>query len=195
MLFDTQNLISQALDNNKTIHEKMRKSEPIIKPFNLENINKKAEVINRIRLYNSEKNFKKVMNTELSEGEKDENNKIITKRINVINNNFGEETHRINKNMDISRLNIIPITNKENKDLIKEIKKANFQNFIKLNFSKIKSKKKFNCFNYLFYIIFCKKINVHIKIYEDLRRLIISEEIMFQNYFNIYKLLEIHKDN
>ena len=29
MLFDTQNLISQALDNNKTIHEKMRKSEPI----------------------------------------------------------------------------------------------------------------------------------------------------------------------
>ena len=116
MLFDTQNLISQALDNNKTIHEKMRKSEPIIKPFNLENINKKAEVINRIRLYNSEKNFKKVMNTELSEGEKDENNKIINKRINVINNNnnnFGEETHRKNKNMDISRQNIIPITNKD----------------------------------------------------------------------------------
>ena len=193
MLSDTQHLISQALENNKTIHVRMRKSEPNLKIFKLENINQKAEEIKRIRLYHSARNVKKVMNTEFSEEGKDESNKItITKRINVINdNNLGDETHRMNKNMDISRQNIIPISDK---NLMKKLKKANFQQFIKFNFSKIRSKEKFNCFNYLFYIIFCKKINVHIKFYEDLRRLIISEEIMFQNYLNIYKLLEIHND-
>ena len=194
MLSDTQHLISQALENNKKVHERIRKSDPMIKPFILENINKKAEEIKHIRLFHSEVNVKKVMNNELSEVGKDESNKIINKRISVINNNknnLGDETYRINQNMDISRQNIIPIINK---DVIKRKKTLNFQNFIKFNFSKIKSKEKFNCFNYLFYIIFCKKINVHIKFYEDLRRLIISEEIMFQNYLNIYKLLEFHND-
>ena len=38
MLSDTQHLISQALENNKTIHERIRKSEPMIKPFILENM-------------------------------------------------------------------------------------------------------------------------------------------------------------
>ena len=194
MLSDTQHLISQALENNKTVHERIRKSDPMIKPFILENINKKAEEIKHIRLFHSEVNVKKVMNNELSEEGKDESNKIINKKISVINNNknnLGDETYRINKNMDVSRQNIIPIITK---DVIKRKKTLNFQNFIKFNFSKIKSKEKFNCFNYLFYIIFCKKINVHIKFYEDLRRLIISEEIMFQNYLNIYKLLEFHND-
>ena len=92
MLSDTQILISQALENNKTIHQKMRKSEPNIKPFQLENLNKKSEEIKRIRLYHSERNVKKVISTsELSEEGKDESNNIITKRINVINNNnFGD---------------------------------------------------------------------------------------------------------
>ena len=53
MLFDTQNLISQALENNKKVHERIRKSEPMIKPFILENINKKAEEIKHIRLFHS----------------------------------------------------------------------------------------------------------------------------------------------
>ena len=192
MLSDTQILISQALENNKTIHQKMRKSEPIIKPFQLENLNKNSGEIKRIRLYHSERNVKKVISTELSEEGKDESNNIITKRINVINNNnFGDETNRINKITDNSRQNIIQIPGEQT---IKNMQKGNYQRFIRFNFSKIKSKEKFNCFNYLFYIIFCKKINNHIKFYEDLRRLIISEEIMFQNYLNIYKLLEIHND-
>ena len=192
MLYDTQQLISQALEDNKKIHERIRKSDPILKSFKLENISGGVEKIKHIRLYNSERNVKKVMNTELSEEGKDENNKIITKRIKVINNNnLGDETHRKNKNLDISRQNFIP---SQNKELIKKIKEGDFQNFIKFNFSNIKSKEKFNCFNYLFYIIFCKKINAHIKFYEDLRRLIISEEIMLQNYLNIYKLLDLHND-
>ena len=189
MLYDTQQLISQALKDNKTIHEKKRKSDPVMRPFKLDDINKKREEIKHIRLYNSERNVKKVMNTELSEEGKEECNNIITKRINVINNNLGEETLRINKNMDNSRQNIIQIPNKE---VFKRMKTRNIQKSIKSNISKIKLEEKFNCFNYLFYIIFCKKINIHIKFYEDLRRLIISEEVMFQNYLNIYKLLELH---
>ena len=178
---------SCPLENNKFFNENMRKPEPIIKPFNIENINTKREEIKHIRLYNHERNVKKVMNDELSEERKDESNKIIAKRINVINNNnLGDEMNKEDKYMDNSWQNIISISNKE------EIKNENHQKFIKFNFSKIKLKEKFNCFNYLFYIIFCKKMNVHIKFYEDLRKLLISEEATIQNYLNIYKLLEVH---
>ena len=64
------------------------------------------------------------------------------------------------------------------------------------NYSVIENKSfTFNCFSYLCYLIFCKQINSHIKHFEDLRRLIISEETMFNNYFNVYKLLELNKGN
>ena len=98
MSYDTQQLISQALEDNKKIHERIRKSDPILKSFKLENISGGVEKIKHIRLYNSERNVKKVMNTELSEEGKDENNKIITKRIKVINNNnLGDETNKKKK--------------------------------------------------------------------------------------------------
>ena len=64
------------------------------------------------------------------------------------------------------------------------------KNYIRRDFALIDKKEKFNCFNYFFYIIFCKQVNSKIKYYEELRRLIISEECMIQNYLNIYKLLE-----
>ena len=64
---------------------------------------------------------------------------------------------------------------------------------IKLKFARIKKKERFNCFNYFWYMVSCKKINSQIYYYENLRRLIISEEIIFQNYLNIYKLLELNQ--
>ena len=109
---------SCPLENNKFFNENMRKPEPIIKPFNIENINAKREEIKHIRLYNHERNVKKVMNDELSEERKDESNKIIAKRINVINNNnLGDEMNNEDKYMDNSRQNIIPISNKEEKKI------------------------------------------------------------------------------
>ena len=65
---------------------------------------------------------------------------------------------------------------------------------IKLNLARIKKKEEFNCLNYLWYIVLCKKVNSPIYYYENLRRLIISEEIMFQNYLYISKLLEHIQD-
>ena len=79
MVYDTLKLMpftSCPLENNKTFNENMRKSEPVTRPFKLENLNKKREEIKHIRLYNHERNVKKVMNDELSEEGKDESNKL-----------------------------------------------------------------------------------------------------------------------
>ena len=50
---------------------------------------------------------------------------------------------------------------------------------------------KFTWFNYLCYLICLKKNNRKIKFFEDFRARIISEENLFQNYSDIYKLLKI----
>ena len=52
-----------------------------------------------------------------------------------------------------------------------------------------------NCFDYLCYLIQCKKIQSQIKYYEDFRKIIISEESMIQNYLNINKLFEFNQFN
>ena len=188
MLSDTQKLINNILEDNN-----MKKTQ-ILKPFMGErNFKKKIEEPRNLRLFNSEKKIiKKVMNTELSEDGKDEDKKIISKRINVIHNNdLGDETNRINKNSENSEGKIIPGPKSE---AFEEIKTKQSINMIKINFEGIKQKEKFNCFHYLCYMIFCKKIISQIQYYENIRRLIISEEIMFQNYLNIYKLLELTQD-
>ena len=188
MLSDTQKLINNILKDNN-----MKKTQ-ILKPFMGErNFKKKIEEPRNLRLFNSEKKIiKKVMNTELSEDGKDEDKKIIRKRINVIHNNdLGDETNRINKNSENSEGKIIPGPKSE---AFEEIKTKQSINMIKINFEGIKQKEKFNCFHYLCYMIFCKKIISQIQYYENIRRLIISEEIMFQNYLNIYKLLELTQD-
>ena len=72
------------------------------------------------------------------------------------------------------------------------LKRMSTRNNIKRDFALINKKDKFSCFSYIFYLIFCKQIYSRIKYYEELRRLIISEECMFQNYLNIYRLLELN---
>ena len=79
---------------------------------------------------------------------------------------------------------------KHKSDDVGKLKRMSTKYHIKRDFALIDEKDKFNCFSYFFYIIFCKQINSKINYYEELRRLIISEECMFQNYLNIYKLLE-----
>ena len=156
MLTDTKKLISEILKDKNTIYENIKKSSSL-RQFMGERNFKKNEEFRDLRHFNSERNVKKVMNTELSEDGKDEDKKIIIgKRINVINNNnLGDETNRINKNSDNSEGKIIPGPKSE---AFEEIKTKYSTNMIKLKFARIKKKEKFNCFHYVLYMIFCKKI-------------------------------------
>ena len=97
----------------------------------------------------------------------------------------------MNKNQEDSQEKII--SKKKPNAFEENIKRKSTKSAIRLNLSHIEKKKTFNCYNYFFYLILCKKVNIHIKYYEELRKLIISEESMFHNYFNIYKLLEINQ--
>ena len=65
------------------------------------------------------------------------------------------------------------------------INRKSTKNVIKNTIYHIDKTKSFNCLDYLCYLVFCKKIKSNIKYYEELRRLIVSEESMFHNYFNI----------
>ena len=51
-------------------------------------------------------------------------------------------------------------------------------------------KQNFNWFNYLYYIILCRKNNPKMKYYEDFRAQIISEENLIQNHLNVYKIFK-----
>ena len=187
MLVDTQELMVNIIKKNISIYENLIKAHNP-KKFIRVNVQKKNEDNSTLKLFNSNKNIKKVINTENSEIEKEEDKKIIHK-INVINNNnnLGEETNRINKNEEIIEKQI----SKEKKpEKLELLRRMSTRKFIRRDFSQINEKDRFNCFSYFFYIFFCKKINSNIKYYEELRRLIISEECMIQNYLNIYKLLE-----
>ena len=102
LLRDTQKLFLSALQNNYSVYEKMRKS-PTIKKLFRERIHPKNRENQKIKVFDIGQNDKKIRNTENSEDGKDDNNKIISKRINAINNNLGEETNRMNKNNEDSR--------------------------------------------------------------------------------------------
>ena len=182
MLYDTQQLISSVLKDNNTVYEGIKKTSSL-KPFMGESSNRKIEEFKSLRLFNSARNVKKVMNTLISEDGKDEDKKIIGKRINVINsNNLGDETNRMNKNSENSKDKIVP---GPKSDAFKEVETKFSKNMIKLNLTGIEKNKEFNCFNYFWYMVLCKRINPNIKDCENLRRLIMSEEIMLKNYLYI----------
>ena len=186
MLSDTQELLTNIIKKNISIYEKIVNNHSL-KEYIGENKLKKKESEN-IKIFNSELSNKKMININNYLDKKDENKNNINRRIDIINNNLGEETNRINKENENSEQNIIIMKHKS--DDVGKLKRMSTKNYIKRDFALIDKKDKFNCFSYFFYIIFCKQINSKINYYEELRRLIISEECMFQNYLNIYKLLE-----
>ena len=184
MLIDTQELISNIIKKNISVYEKLIKT-PDLKKYIGKNNKQQNNDNSNIKIIDSENNKANIIiNKENSD--KNNNNKIIINRINVINSNIGEETNRRNKNGDNREY-------KSQEQTFSELKRMSTKRYIiKRDFALISNKDYFNCFNYFFYIIFCKRINSKIKYYEELRRLIISEECMIQNYLNIYKLLEVH---
>ena len=188
MLFDTQELITSIIKKNISVYENLIKTHNPRKFIKM-NIKKKNEDNSTLKILNSgSSNIKKLMNTENSEIEKENYKKVKNHKINVINNNnnIGEETNRNKNEENLER----QTSNEKNEDEGK-LKRQSTKNYITRDFSLINEKEKFNCFNYFFYICFCKRVNSNIRYYEELRRLIISEECMIQNYLNIYKLLEI----
>ena len=195
LLSDTQKLISDFLVKNYSVYENIRKS-PSITNLLRESIGQKNNQNQSIKVFDPGQNDKIIRNTENSEIGKDDNDKIINninKRINVINsNNLGEETNRMNKNNEDSRDKAF---SEQKSNAFETIHRKYTKNGINNIISHIDKKKSFNCFDYLCYLVFCKKINSNIKYYEKLRREIISEECIFQNFFYIYKLLEAHKSN
>ena len=188
MLSDTQELLTKCIKKNIHIYEKLIRTESL-KEFIGENHHQKNEGERSLKLINTGQNNKKIINKEnSSDGKDDKKNKII----NVINNNnLGEETNRFNNNNENSKENIITEQNLKLKNK-GNLKRMSTRNNIKRDFALINKKDKFSCFSYIFYLIFCKQIYSRIKYYEELRRLIISEECMFQNYLNIYRLLELN---
>ena len=187
LLSDTKDLISDVLKKNYSVYEHLKNSKSI-KEF-LENNTQKENLT--IKGFDNEQNSKRIRFAENYKERKYESNKILDKRINVINSNLGEETNRMNKINEDSQDKIIT---KQPSNIYNKFHSKTSKSIIQRNFSILETKH-FNCFSYLLYLIFCKHINSHIKQFEVFRRLIISEESMFNNYFNIYKLLETNKGN
>ena len=184
MLVDTQELLKNIIKKNTSIYENLIKTHNPRK-FITVNIQKKNEDNSTLKIFESNKNAH-IINTDKTEIEKEENKKEINHKINVINsNNIEEETNR-NKNEEN-----IEQQNEKRYKAFEKLRRMSTRKFIRRDFSLINENDYFNCFSYFFYICLCKKINSNIKYYEELRRLIISEECMIQNYLNIYKLLEI----
>ena len=187
MLSDTQQLISNLVKKNDTIYERIVSSKNL-RRFIEENERDKEEENKKIKIFNQRLN--KITNTENSDEGKSESKKIIINRVNVINNNQGEETNRINKNNENIEQTDNKIGNLNYSRFIQASKSGYTKKYVSYIFSLISKKDHFNCWSYLLYLIFCKQFNSKVRYYEDLRRLIISEECMLENYFNIYKLLE-----
>ena len=189
MLIDTKELISNIIKKDISIYENIVKKQSLKKYIDGNN-NKQNEDNSNINIIESEDNQNIIINKENIDKGKDKDKKIIINRINVINSNKGEETNRMNKKDDFIEKEIVKIHKSRTFAKIRRMSTKKLT--IKRDFASISDNDFFSCFSYFFYIMFCKRNNSKIKYYEELRRLIISEECMIQNYLNIYKLLEAH---
>ena len=189
MLIDTKELISNIIKKDISIYENIVKKQSLKKYIDGNN-NKQNEDNSNINIIESENNQNIIINKENIDKGKDKDKKIIINRINVINSNKGEETNRMNKKDDFIEKEIVKIHKSRTFAKIRRMSTKKLT--IKRDFASISDNDFFSCFSYFFYIMFCKRNNSKIKYYEELRRLIISEECMIQNYLNIYKLLEAH---
>ena len=189
MLSDTQELLSNIVLKNNSLYNDIIFSKNI-KQFMINNINKKNEDNQILKMNNIKQNKNNLINTDNScDGEKDISKINIINRIKVIKNNLGDETNRINGKNEKSENNINIIQNIYDFDMPK--KRSNTTTF-KYNFLLLNQKEKFNCWNYFIYLLLFKKYNKNISHFENLRRLIISEECIIQNFLNIYYLIEFH---
>ena len=185
IIVDTQILLS-SFNNN---FDKNNKVHNIINSRNNGNLNNDNNSISsNIKIHITKFKSKKLDNfnniIENKEKEKDElksnfSNSILSrKNLKIIKSD--------DNNINISNNKIEELKNKE------ERKKIQMKNNIIVY--KKKEKEKISFFKYLVYKLFCGKRYENIKIYEDFREKIISEEQLFKNYFYINKLKTVKNE-
>ena len=150
----------------------------IIHSEKLSNENKKSEKIQKLKELNNDKiknDVTKALHKERFYTEKDNKNKKNEKDIKVNNTSY------MNSNLFASKENINfsseKLKYKDNK-----------------NFRYIDTPKKLeltNFFNYLIFLITCRKKKQYFNFYREFRMKIISEEHLIRNHLNIYNLLKV----
>ena len=150
----------------------------IIHSEKLSNENKKSEKIQKLKELNNDKiknDVTKALHKERFYTEKDNKNKKNEKDIKVNNTSY------MNSNLFASKENINfsseKLKYKDNKNYryIDTPKKLELTNF----------------FNYLIFLITCRKKKQYFNFYREFRMKIISEEHLIRNHLNIYNLLKV----
>ena len=179
VLLDTKNLLTNIIKKNESIYNVFAPSKNI-------------KFISENNMRKSKNNLNKVLKFDNRDSINDLDKNNINSRIRVINDNAGEETNRIKINNKNSRYseNSLKKFSEFKSNSFDVLNNINNKNYLKNNFLSIRKIDNYNCCNYLLYLTLYKKKNSNIRYYEDLRRTIISEECMIQNFINIYKILE-----
>ena len=204
ILLDTEELVLKVMDNN--FQERDSNKKPTI-------LKKAHEVLSPPkRLY-----YQYSRQPPQKESQSSNYQRLIKDGIEIYQNNFTkqEKSNRYinyrrnnneNKNLDknIIKIEINNLQNYEathDERLYKTRGNYSTRNENKLNpnreiknekeQNKVIEKKNFSYFDYIKYVISCKKTNPKMLYYEDFRNEIISEENLIQNYSDIYQLLKI----
>ena len=163
-LSDTEVLLHSFIHSEKHNHENKKK----------ENKNQK---IQKLKEVNNDKikndNSKKIFHKERHNTEKNKNNNK-DKKV--------KESSDINNNLSASKEKVNFSSEKINY-------KANNQKFRNINTTK--QFELTNFFNYLIYLISCKKKENYFNFYREFRMKIISEEHLIRNHLDIYNLLRV----
>jgi hypothetical protein len=165
-LSDTEVLLHSFLHSEKHNQENKKK----------EHKNQKIQKLNEV---NNDKikndNSKKIIHKERHNTEKDKNN---------IKDKKGNESSYINFNFSASKEKVNISSEKQNYN-------ANNQKF--RNIDTTKKLELTNFFDYLIYLITCRKKKNYFNFYREFRMKIISEEHLIRNHLDIYNLLRITK--
>jgi len=189
VLWDTEILLFSSIEENKKKHKESENNNSAnnfnsinnllkLKQINFESSKSLTSIrlnINRRRLNNNslkDQNIGK-RNSNRALGFINENNSkenIINQNLEIYNNDFDRKAMKTLKNEK----------NIENKN-----------KSIKLNIHKLD----FNFYDYIYYYLKCGKNKVDLKIYNDFRTKIISEESIIKIYLNIYFLSKINQES
>ena len=135
---------------------------------------------NKIRASKNKKNILK---------KSSERGKIIKEKTIVKNEEIVNKT-----DSNISKSKNLTFNNNEINKSSEKLNKLNNNSNIKINeIFTYKSNHKKLFLNYIFFKLTCEKKNMNFKIYENLRKNILSEQHLIRNHLNIYTLLKVTK--
>ena len=191
VLFDSEILLFSCFEEYKKIQKENKYNNNLNSINNLVNINHKQ--------INSDSS-KSLTSIRFNVKRKKLNNKSLKNQI-IMKRNNNKDLEFINENN--SNAIIINQNNNNNLEIFsdyhdgKTIKNSKEEKSIKnknkpakLNIRKLD----FNFYDYINYKLKCGKNKLDLKIYNDFRTKIISEERIIKNYLNIYYLLKINQD-